>query len=79
MHLRPDRLRSHAADATELAGALAALGRPPGAAAEHIDTARLRALRELAEIEAALRGAAADADAADRAAEATMARLANQP
>jgi hypothetical protein len=79
MHLRPDRLRSHAVDAADLACALKALGRAPGAAAERIDTALLLAQRELAEIEAALRGAAADVDAADQAAAAGVARLANRP
>jgi hypothetical protein len=79
MHLRPDRLRVHAADAADLAGTLVALGRAPGPAAECIDTARLRALRELAEIEAALRGAAADADAADHAAAVAVTSLTNQP
>jgi hypothetical protein len=79
MHLRPERLRAHAADAADLAGALEALGRPPDPALERIDTALLRVLRELVMIEAALRGAAADADAADQDAAATVARLANQP
>ncbi len=79
MHLRPDRLRAHAADAAELAGDLEALGRAPGPAAERIDTVVRRARRELAEIEAALRGAAADAEAADDDAASSLQRVANQP
>ncbi|HEY0813209.1 MAG TPA: hypothetical protein VGE11_07990 [Pseudonocardia sp.] len=79
MHLRPDRLRAHAADTADVAGALEALGRAPGPAAERIDFALRRALRELAEIEAALRGAAAHADAADQTAAAVVARLASRP
>ena len=79
MHLRPDRLRAHAADAADLASALKALGRAPGPAAEGIDTALRQVLRELVEIEAALRGAAADADAADQAAAAGLQRLASRP
>lgn len=68
MHLRPDRLRAHAVCAAEMAGALARLGRASGPAAEPVDSAVMRARRELAEVEAALRGAAAAAETADRAA-----------
>jgi RecA/RadA recombinase len=68
MHLRPDRLRAHAIDAAEMADALARLGRAPGPAAEAVDSVVARARRELAEIETALRDAAATAEAADRAA-----------
>jgi hypothetical protein len=75
MHLRPDRLRVHAADAADMAEALAKLGRAPGPAAEPIDTAVTRARRELAEIEAALRGAAAAVEAAERAAEDALRRV----
>jgi hypothetical protein len=69
MHLRPERLRAHAADAADMAEALATLGRAPGQAAEPVDTAVTCARRELAEIEAALRGAAAAVEAAEHAAE----------
>ncbi len=75
MHLRPDRLRAHAADAAEMADALARLGRAPGSVAEPIDTAVTRARRELAEVEAALRAAAATAEMADRAAEDALRRV----
>jgi hypothetical protein len=68
MHLRPDRLRAHAVDLAEMADALARLGRPPRGAAELVGAAVTRARRELAEIEAALRAAAASAEAADHAA-----------
>ena len=66
MHLRPDRLRAHAAEAADMADALANLGVPPARAAEPIDVAVARARRELTAIDAALRGAAASAEAADR-------------
>jgi hypothetical protein len=72
MHLRPDRLRVHAAAAAELAAALAALGPAPGVAAERVDDAVLRARRELAELEAALRSAATSAEGADDAATAAF-------
>ena len=68
MHLRPDRLRAHAADAADMAEALAKLERAPGPAAEPVDTAVTRARRELTEIEAALRGAAAAVEAAEHTA-----------
>jgi hypothetical protein len=68
MHLRPDRLRAHAVDLAEMADALARLGRPPRGAAELVGVAVTRARRELAEVEAALRAAAASAEAADHAA-----------
>jgi hypothetical protein len=55
--------------------ALAKLGRAPGPAAEPIDTAVTRARRELAEIEAALRSAAAVVEAAERAAEDALRRV----
>ena len=74
MHLRPDRLRVHAADAADMAEALTKLGRAPGPAAEPVDTAVTRARRELAEIEAALRGAAAAVEAAEHAAEDALRR-----
>jgi hypothetical protein len=75
MHLRPERLRAHAADAADMTEALAKLGRAPGPAAEPIDTAVTRARRELAEIEAALRSAAAVVEAAERAAEDALRRV----
>jgi hypothetical protein len=75
MHLRPDRLRAHAAEAAELAEALAELGRAPGPAADLVDAAVMRARRELAEVEVALRAAAATAEAADRAAELALGRV----
>jgi hypothetical protein len=74
MHLRPDRLRAHAAEAADMAEALAELGRAPGPAAEPVDTAVTRARRELAEVEAALRSAAAVVDAAEHAAEHALRR-----
>ena len=61
MHLRPDRLRTHAAEAAEMAEVLARLGRAPGPVAELVDSAVARARRELAEAEASLRSAAAAA------------------
>jgi len=69
MHLRPDRLRAHAAEAADMADALARLGRAPGPAGALVDTAVARARRELAEVEMSLRSAAAAAEAADHAAE----------
>jgi hypothetical protein len=69
MHLRPDRLRAHAAEAADMADALARLGRAPGSAGGLVDTAVARARRELAEVEMSLRSAAAAAEAADHAAE----------
>ena len=69
MHLRPDRLRAHAAEAADMADALARLGRAPGPAGGRVDTAVARARRELAEVEMSLRSAAAAAEAADHAAE----------
>jgi hypothetical protein len=67
MHLRPDRLRAHAAEAADMTDALARLGRVPEVGP--LDTAVLRARRELAEVEMSLRTAAAAAEAADHAAE----------
>jgi hypothetical protein len=78
MHLRPDRLRVHAAVAADLAGALEALGRAPGAAAEPVDTSVLRARRELVEVEAALRTAARNAELADETGAAALRRIAEQ-
>ena len=69
MHLRPDRLRAHAAEVADMADALARLGRAPGPAGALVDTAVARARRELAEVEMSLRSAAAAAEAADHAAE----------
>ena len=69
MHLRPDRLRAHAAEAADMADALARVGRAPGPAAGLVDTAVARARRELAEVEMSLRSAAAAVEAADHAAE----------
>ena len=68
MHLRPDRLRAHAAEAADMAEALARLGRAPAPAADPLDTAVARARRELAEVEMSLRSATAAAEAADHAA-----------
>jgi len=75
MHLRPDRLRTHAAEAAEMAEVLARLGRAPGPVAELVDSAVARARRELAEAEASLRSAAAAAEVADHAAEAILWRV----
>ena len=69
MHLRPDRLRAHAAEAADMADALARLGRAPGPAGGLVDTAVARTRRELAEVEMSLRSAAGAAEAADHAAE----------
>jgi hypothetical protein len=69
MHLRPDRLRAHAAEAADMADALARLGRAPHPAGGLVDTAVARARRELAEVEMSLRSATAAAEAADHAAE----------
>ena len=79
MHLRPDRLRVHAAAAAELAAALAVLSSVPEAGAERVDAAVLRARRELAEIEAALRTAAAGAEATDEAATVAFRRAMERP
>ena len=68
MHLRPDRLRAHAAEAADMAEALARLGRAPAPAADPLDTAVARARRELAEVEMSLRSAAAAARASATAA-----------
>jgi hypothetical protein len=79
MHLRPERLRAHAAEAAAMADALAGLGPPVEAAgpvdAGPVDAAVTRALRELAAVEAALRGAAAAAEAADRRAADALRRV----
>jgi hypothetical protein len=75
MHLRPDRLRAHAAEAADMADALARLGRAPGPAGGPVDTAVARARRELAEVEMSLRSAAATAEAADHAAENALWRV----
>jgi hypothetical protein len=69
MHLRPDRLRVHAAEAAEMAEVLARLGQAPSPAAGLVDTAVARVRRELAEVEMSLRSAAAAAEAAEQAAE----------
>jgi hypothetical protein len=74
MHLRPDRLRVHAAAAAELTAELAGLGRAPWAAAEQVDAAVFTAQRELAEVEAALNSAATGAEDADHAAWAAFQR-----
>ncbi|MBV9920318.1 MAG: hypothetical protein JOY78_05605 [Pseudonocardia sp.] len=79
MHLRPDRLRAHAADAAAMADALAKLGRTSGAAAEPVDTAITRARYELVEIEAALRAAAASTEAAEREAGEALRRAGGGP
>jgi hypothetical protein len=79
MHLRPDRLRAHAADAAAMADKLARLDRPPGAVADPVDTAIRRARRELVEIEAALRGAAASTEAAESEAEEALRRAGGGP
>ncbi len=75
VHLRPDRLRAHAAAAVELSGSLQEqlTRRPPeeagadlGELAE-LDTTVRRAARELAELGAVLATVAAAAESADRA------------
>ena len=76
MHLRPDRLRAHAAIAAELMGAVAGLGRPSGA--EHVAVALRRASRELAELQAALLAAAAGAERADEDAAMGLTRVASR-
>ena len=74
MHLRPDRLRAHAAEAADMAEVLARLRGAPGPAASPVDTAVARARRELAEVEMSLRSAAAAAESAEQAAEIALRR-----
>jgi hypothetical protein len=57
-----------------MADALARVGPPPVQAAEPVSTAIAAALRELADVEAALRGAAACAETADHGAEDALRR-----
>ncbi len=64
MHLRPDRLRRHAATAAALTEALDGLGAPADAGV--VTTPLRRARSELAELRAALLAAADGAEAADR-------------
>lgn len=67
LHLNPDRLRAHAAAAAELSEELRALLPGPDlAAAATVRTGVQRAVRELAELSAAMAGAAADVEDADR-------------
>jgi hypothetical protein len=71
VHLRPERLRAHAAAAVELSGALesARAARPrdgSGHGTAELDCALRRAAGELAELAAVLGAAAAAAGSADR-------------
>ncbi len=71
LHLHPDRLGAHAVTAAELSEELRALlhGGPAEARTpdeERVQAAVLRAVRELAALGAALAGAAAEHEAADR-------------
>ncbi len=73
VHVRPDRLRDHAAAAAELAGSLQAVldGRGPA----ELDAALRRSARELAELGAVLAAAAVAAESADRAAMLALRRV----
>ncbi|GAA5140821.1 hypothetical protein [Pseudonocardia adelaidensis] len=77
LHLRPERLRDHARSASGLADELfAALrGAPVGFDAERLQGAVRAAVSELAELAAALHGAAAAGSAADAEVSATITRL----
>lgn len=69
VHVRPDRLRAHAAAALELSGALQAVlgGRPEEMTElDQLDTRLRRAVRELAELNAVLAAVADAAESADR-------------
>lgn len=67
LHLHPDRLRAHAAAAAELSEELRALLPGPDlAAAAAVRAGVERAVRELAELSAAMAGAAAGVEDADR-------------
>ncbi len=69
VHLRPDRLRAHAAEATALSDVLrgAQKGRPSAAhpGLDVVDTGLHRAVRELTELAAVLIAAAHAAETAD--------------
>jgi hypothetical protein len=77
LHLRPDRLHDHARTASGLAEDLhAALrGAPVGFDADRLLGVVEAAASELAELSAALRGAAAAGSAADAELSATLTRL----
>lgn len=77
LHLHPDRLRAHARSASGLADELhAALrGAPVGLEAERLQRAVRAAVSGLAELAAALHGAAAAGDAADAEVSAALTRL----
>ena len=72
VHVRPERLRAHAAAAAELADSLHAVidGRGPA----EFDTGLRRAVHELAELGAVLGATAAAAESADRAASLALRR-----
>ena len=79
VHLRPDRLRVHAAEATDLAtGLRAALESGPEGDRPELDrwhTGLRRAVQELAELSAVLVAAADNAERADAAAARVLLRV----
>jgi hypothetical protein len=77
LHLRPDRLHDHALSASGLAEELQAAlrGAPVGFEAERLQGVVEAAASELADLSAALRGAAAAGSAADAELSATLTRL----
>lgn len=84
VHLRPDRLRRHAAAADQLADALLSAllgpGRPVLAGPADDELARLetgarRAIGELAEMASVLRSAASAAESADTATAGALGRI----
>ena len=78
LHLRPDRLREHAAAAAGLADELGAAGRGAIPAEPEVDRLRAavrRAAGELAELSVALSAAASAAERADRATARSLAAL----
>jgi hypothetical protein len=82
LHLRPDRLRTHAATAAGLADELHAAGGRPAAEQPEVDrlrTAVLRAAGELAELSAVLATAATAAERSDEAAAGSLGRLLRVP
>ena len=77
LHLHPDRLHDHAHSASGLAEELhlALRGAPVGLDVERLQGAIAAAVCELAELSAALHGAAAAGSAADAEVSATLTRL----
>jgi hypothetical protein len=77
LHLQPDRLRAHARSASGLADELHVTlrGAPAGFEVERLQDAVRAAVSELAELAAALHGAAAAGDTAEAEVSATLTRL----